>query len=112
MGRFENRLQRRMQNPKFAEGYWEMDSEVQLMQALDEVRRQMDLSTAELAQRMGRHRETVSRLLHAEHANPTLDTLTDMLKAMHLRADVTLRPATENESPLAITVAVTAKQPT
>ena len=104
MSRYHHRRQQFLQGPETAAGYWEMDTELQLIQALDAIREQRQLNTEELAQRMGRHREAVSRLLHAEHPNPTLDTLSDLLKALNVTAEIRLRPSEENEP--AITVSV------
>ena len=102
MSRFHQRLRQHMQNPEFAAGYQEMDSEIQLIQALDALREQAHLSTEELAQRMGRQRATVSRLLNADHPNPTLDTLTDMLVALGITAEVHLRPRQAGEAPFKV----------
>jgi DNA-binding phage protein len=111
MSRYHQRRAMALQEPEVAAGYWEMDSEIRLMQALNVVRQQMHLSTTDLAARMGRHRETVSRLLNAQDANPTLDTISDFLKALHLHAHVSLRAAEEDEAPLSIAVDVESKQP-
>lgn len=56
MSRFHQRLRQHMQNPEFAAGYQDMDSEIQLIQALDTLRERAHLSAEELAQRMGRQR--------------------------------------------------------
>ena len=110
MSRFHQRLRQRMQDPEFAAGYQEMDSEVQLIQALDVLRKQAHLSTEELAQRMGRQQATVSRLLNADHSNPTLDTLTDMLIALGVTAEIYLRPSQEGEAPLKVALSATSRE--
>ena len=55
---------------------------------------------------MGRKRESVSRLLNAGDANPTLDTITELLSALGITADIRLRRATENEHPIHIEMAL------
>ncbi len=81
-----------------------MESELQLVEALNLLRERANLSTEELARRMGRQRAAVSRLFNASRANPTLDTLTDLLRAMGVTAEVHLRPAREGESPIQIEI--------
>lgn len=102
MSRFHQRLRQRLRDPEFAAGYEEMDSELRLVEALNLLREQAHLSTEELAQRMGRQRTAVSRLFNAARSNPTLDTLTDLLRAMGITAEVHLRPAREGESAIQI----------
>lgn len=102
MSRFHQRLQERLHDPEFADGYEEMDSELRLVEALNLLREQSHLSTEELARRMGRQRTAVSRLFNASGANPTLDTLTDLLRALGVTAEIHLRPAQDGESPIQI----------
>ena len=71
MNRFEQRLQKRMQNEEFAAGYWEMDAELELIHAIDMVRKQQHITHEELAILMGKQRAKVSRLFTAEQTNPT-----------------------------------------
>lgn len=103
MTRFHQRLQKRMQNPEFAAGFREMEGELALLQALEAAREAMHISKKELARRMGKQRETITRLLNSSDANPTLETLTELLSALGLTADITLRPARENETPIRAT---------
>ena len=102
MNRFEQRLQKRLQNEEVAAGYREMAAELELMRALDEVRKQLNLSQEQLAKRMGKKREAVSRLLSADEVNPTLDTIIELLSALQLTADITLRQAREGEGPIKV----------
>lgn len=111
MSRFHQRLRKRMQDPEFAAAYWEMDAELKFIQAIEEVRKQLQLSQAELAQRMGTQREAVTRLFNAEHPNPKLDTLTSMFAALGITAEVQLRRAHEGESPLTVKVDVADRIP-
>ncbi|MFI5274908.1 MAG: XRE family transcriptional regulator [Ktedonobacterales bacterium] len=102
MSRYEQRKRELLKHPEIAAGYWEMDAELRLVAALNAVRAQMHLTTEELARRMGRQREAVSRLLNAEHPNPTLDTLTDLLTALGLTAEIHLRRAQGDEPPIRV----------
>lgn len=102
MSRFHQRLRQRLRDPEFAAGYEEMESELQLVEALNLLRERANLSTEELAQRMGRQRAAVSRLFNASHANPTLETLTDLLRALGVTAEIHLRPAHEGEAPIQV----------
>ncbi len=102
MNRFEQRLQKRLQNEEVAAGYREMAAELELMRALDEVRKQLNLSQEQLAKRMGKKREAVTRLLSDDEVNPTLDTLIELLSALQLTADITLRRAREGEEPITV----------
>lgn len=111
MSRFHQRLRQRMQDPEFAAAYWEMDGELQLLQAIEEMRNQLQLSQGELAQRMGTQREAVTRLLNSDHPNPTLDTLTRMFTALGVTAEVHLRRRQEGEPPLTVKVDITDKIP-
>ncbi len=102
MNRYEQRRQKHLQNPAVAVGYREMAAELQLMRALDEMREQQKMTKEALTTRMGRKREAISRLLTAEDTNPTLDTFIEMLSALRLTADITLRPSQEGEGPIKV----------
>ncbi len=102
MNRYEQRRQKLLQNEEVAVGYREMAAELELMRALDEVRKQLNLSQEQLAKRMGKKREAVTRLLSDDEVNPTLDTLIELLSALQLTADITLRRAREGEGPITV----------
>lgn len=102
MSRFEQRLRTRLQNEEFAAGYREMTAELNLLRALDEARAQLQVSKEDLAARMGRRRESVSRILNADEANPTLDTIAGLVSALGLTAEITLRKAEGDEEPLQV----------
>lgn len=106
MNRFEQRMKKALQNPEVAKGYKLMEAEFELMHALDTARKQQHLSQEQLAARMGRKREAISRLLIADQINPTLDTLVEMLCALNLTADITLRPSAEGENPIRVHTAL------
>lgn len=102
MNRFEQRKRKALQNPEVAEGYREMAAELAFMQAIDEARKRQQLSHEQLASLTGKKREAISRLLSAENINPTLETLIELLSALDLTADITLRPAREGEAPMKV----------
>lgn len=104
MSRFHQRLQQHLSDPEFAAGYQEMDSELQLIEAIDTLREREHISIEELAHRMGRERSAISRLFNATQPNPTLDTFVDLLKAMALTADVNLRPSREGERAINVSI--------
>ena len=104
MNRFEQRLGKRLQNPEVAAGYREMGVELALMQALDTIRKQQHLSQEQLAARMGKKREAISRLFSADDINPTFSTLIELLSALNLTADITIRQAEEGEEPIKVAV--------
>lgn len=104
MNRFEQRLQERLKDPEFAAGYWEMDAELKLMHALEAVRKRQRMSQEQLASLMGKKREAISRLLSSDESNPTLSTLIELLAALNLTADITLRQTREGEGPIKVTV--------
>ncbi len=106
MNRFEQRVRKRLQHPEIAAGFREQAAERELLQSLEEVREHLHISKEDLATRVGRHREAVSRLLNATDVNPTLETLVELLMSLGITADITLRLATEGEAPVKITLAV------
>lgn len=98
MNRYEQRRAARLQNPLIAAGYREMDAELALLQTLDEARRSLQVTQEQLAERTGKKRAVIARLLSSPDANPTLETFTEILCALGLKAEVTLRPASPNEA--------------
>jgi transcriptional regulator with XRE-family HTH domain len=110
MNRFEQRLQERLKNKEFATGYREMDAELELIHAIDTVRKYKNMSQEELATRMGKKREAVSRLLSSDKINPTLNTLIELLSALRLTADITLRQTREGEGPIKVAMEFTPPQ--
>jgi transcriptional regulator with XRE-family HTH domain len=73
------------------------------MHAIDSIRKQQHISQETLAARMGKKREAISRLFSADDSNPTLDTLIELLSALQLTADITLRQTREGEGPIKVT---------
>lgn len=105
MSRFEQRLRKALEDPETASGFWEMDATLQMMHAFEEIRRQQHITQQELAERMGRKREAIARLFTIDDPNPTLSTIIDLLTALHLTADITLRPSAEGEGSVNIHIA-------
>jgi len=79
-----------MQNPEFAAGYRATDAEMQLAWGLEAIYERKHISKETLAERMGKKLE----------ANPILETLIELLSALNITADITLREAKEGESPI------------
>ncbi|HST42877.1 MAG TPA: XRE family transcriptional regulator [Conexibacter sp.] len=95
---FEQWFDEQMEDPEFRDAYEragaKIRSTVQLMRALDLLREQVGLSKAEVARRMGRKPEAVSRLLRSGSSNPTLETLVELVTALDLQLElrITRRP--------------------
>lgn len=102
MNRFEQRMHKRLRNDEIAAGYREMEAELALMRAIDTIRKDQHISQEKLASRMGRKREAIARLFVAEDANPTLNTLIELLSALNITADITLRQSQTGEGPLKV----------
>lgn len=101
MSKFEQRVREALQNSEFMAGFWEMDAEFQLMQAFDEVLQREHITRQELTEHMGRKYD-VTTLFTLNNANPTLQTLIELLSALHLTADITLRRSEEGEGPIRV----------
>ena len=106
MSRFEERAREALQDPEVAAAYWETDAQLQVVRALDALREQAHLTTEDLAQRMGRHRSAVARLLNRPDPNPRLDTLIALFAALGVTAELRIRRAGEGEPPLQVVVDV------
>lgn len=87
-----------------ASGECDADANLQLVEALNQIRQERNMSTKELAHKAERHRTAISRLFHARHPNPTMETFSDLLKALHFTAEIRLRPAADKEPPIRIQV--------
>ena len=68
MNRYEQRRLKRLQNPEFAAGYWAMEAELQLMHVIEAIRKHQHISQETLAERMGKKRESVSRILSSDES--------------------------------------------
>jgi transcriptional regulator with XRE-family HTH domain len=110
MDRYEQRRRIRLQNSEVAAGYREMGVELELMQALDTICKQQHMSQEQLAARIGKKREAISRLFSVDDINPTFNTLIELLSALNLTADITIRQAEEGEEPIKVAVELTPTQ--
>ncbi len=90
MSRYEQRRAKRMQNPEFAAGYRAMDAEIQLVLALEAICEHKHISQEMFTERIDKKLKD----------NPTLDTMIELLSALNITADITLREAKEGESPI------------
>src|SRR5579864_9665840 len=93
MSRFHQRLREDLRDPEFAKAFYDMRADIALLQVLEEARKALNVSEKELAERMGVQRPTVTRLFNAAHPNPTLDTISDILRALGLQAEIKVSPA-------------------
>lgn len=110
MNRFEQRLKKRLENEKVAEGYREMAAKLELMRAIDVARKNLQMTHEQLAERMDKKREAISRLLSSDDINPTLDTIIELLSALNLTADITIRQADEGEGPINVAMELAPSQ--
>ena len=111
---FEKFLNDQLADPSFKAGFErklaKVKSIAEVLHVIESVRAQENVPKAEIARRMDRKPEAVSRLLRGQGANPTLDTLVDLVDALGLELDVRIRrqPAKTNGSysPLKVRAAV------
>ena len=102
MSRFHQRLRDDLNDPEFAAAFYDMSAEIALLQVLEQARRALNVSEKELAERIGIHRSTVTRLFNAAHPNPTLDTILDILRALGLQAEIKVRPVSPEDATIPI----------
>jgi transcriptional regulator with XRE-family HTH domain len=63
-----------------------------LLNALDQARRAVGVSKAEVARRVGSKRSVVSRLLSGRGANPKVETIADIADALGVYLDIRVKP--------------------
>jgi transcriptional regulator with XRE-family HTH domain len=92
---FEEFLDQELADPAFRAGFErrlaKVKSIAEILQVLEQVRAQENLPKAEIARRMNRKPEAISRLLRGEGSNPTLDTLVDLIDAIGLELDIRIK---------------------
>ena len=93
MSRFHQKLSKDLKDAEFAEAFYDMSVDIALIQVLEQARKTLNISEKELAERMGVQRSTITRLFNASHPNPTLDTISDILRALGLQAEIKITPA-------------------
>jgi DNA-binding phage protein len=93
---FDDFLSGKLSDPSFKAGFErklaKVKSIAEVMHVIESVREQKNITKAEVARRMDRKPEAVSRLLRGEGANPTLDTLVELADAIGLELDVHIKP--------------------
>jgi DNA-binding phage protein len=107
---FDEFLEGQLTDPSFRAGFEKKLAKVksiaEVLQVIELVRERENIPKAELARRMERKPEAISRLLRGEGANPTLETLIDLVDAIGLELDIRIRrqPAKRNDrySPLKV----------
>ena len=102
MSRFHQRLRKNLEDPEFAAAFYDMSVEISLLQVLEQARKALNVSEKELAERMGVQRHTVTRLFNAAHPNPTLDTISDILRALGLKAEIKVSLASPEDKTMPI----------
>ena len=89
---FDRYLDEKLKDEEFAREYAEARAEIttidQIIRLLDTARKELNLSKAELARRIGAKPEIVRRLLTAEDPNPTIATVVKIAAALNLRLDL------------------------
>jgi transcriptional regulator with XRE-family HTH domain len=104
MSRFHQRLHAALRDPEVLVGFQAMEAQRALQGALEAIRERQGLTKEQIAERMGCHRASVSRVLTAADANPTLETLIALFQALGTTADITFRQAKAGESPITTSV--------
>ncbi len=86
---FDKFVAEQMKRPRFAAAYQRARAEIgavdDLIRVLDEKRVAVGMTKAELARRIAASPEVVRRLLTADHANPTVETVLRIAEAVGLR---------------------------
>ena len=89
---FDRYLNDRLKDKEFAHEYSEAQTEInsidQIIRLLDNARKELNLTKADLARKIGAKPEIVRRLLTAEDPNPTISTVVKMATALNLRLDL------------------------
>ena len=99
---FDEFLDGQLADPSFKASFEKKLAKVksiaEVLRVIELVRERENIPKAELARRMERKPEAISRLLRGEGANPTLETLIDLVDAIGLELDIRIRrqPAKRN----------------
>src|SRR5579863_6185042 len=102
MSRFHQHLREDLKDSEFAAAFYGMSVDIALLQVLEQARKAFNVSEKELAERMGVQRPTVTRLFNASHPNPTLDTISDILRALGLKAEIKVSFASPEDASMPI----------
>jgi ribosome-binding protein aMBF1 (putative translation factor) len=82
--------QRLMRKPGFKEAYDELDLEFRLIEEILKVRTKQGVTQKALAQRMGTKQSAIARF-ESGRANPTLDFIQRLARALDLKLHVSMR---------------------
>lgn len=92
---FDEFLNEKLTDPTFKAGFErklaKVKSIAEVLHVIESVREQERITKVEVARRMDRKPEAVSRLLRGEGANPTLDTLVELADAIGLELDIRIK---------------------
>jgi transcriptional regulator with XRE-family HTH domain len=92
---FEEFLDNQLADPAFKAGFEKklakIKSIAEVLRVLEHTRELDAIPKAEIARRMRRKPEAISRLLAGQNSNPTLDTLIDLADAIGLELDIRIR---------------------
>jgi transcriptional regulator with XRE-family HTH domain len=92
---FEEFLDSQLADPAFKAGFEKKLAKVrsiaEVLRVLEHTRELDAIPKAEIARRMQRRPEAISRLLAGQGSNPTLDTLIDLADAIGLELDIHIR---------------------
>jgi DNA-binding phage protein len=92
---FEDFINEKLSDATFKAGFErklaKVKSIAEVLHAIESVREQESIPKAEVARRMDRKPEAVSRLLRGQGANPTLDTLVELADAIGLELDIRIK---------------------
>ncbi len=92
---FEEFLGGKLADPAFKASFErklaKVKSITEVLHVIESVRAQQSIPKAEVARRMDRKPEAVSRLLRGQGANPTLDTLVELADAIGLELDIRIK---------------------
>lgn len=102
MSRFHQHLREDLRDLEFAAAFYDMSVDIALLQVLEQARKALNISEKELAERMGVQHSTVTRLFNASHPNPTLDTISDILRALGLQAEIKISLASLEDTSIPI----------
>ncbi len=92
---FDEFLTEKLTDPTFKAGFErrlaKVKSIAEVLHVIESVREQKSITKVEVARRMDRKPEAISRLLRGEGANPTLDTLVELADAIGLELDIRIK---------------------
>ncbi len=92
---FDQFLDGQLADPAFKAGFEKKLAKVksiaEVLRLVEQARERDGIPKAEIARRMRRRPEAISRLLAGQGSNPTLDTLIDLIDAIGLELDIQIK---------------------